>query len=717
MRDQNESVKILHVDDEPGFADMAATFIEREDDRFDVKTVTSPDEGLQQLKTEPVDCIVSDHDMPKQTGIEFLESVRDEYPSLPFILYTGKGSETIASDAISAGVTDYLQKGDGTSQYTVLVNRIRNVVENYHTQAELAEREKRLNLFFEQSPLGVVEWDEQFNFVRLNETAEDILGYAEDDLVGHSWQKIVPESDREPVGDVVSGLVENKGGYYSINENVRKDDERVVCEWYNRVVTDENRDVVAIFSQFQDITDRKTREQELQRQNDLFKKSQEIANVGAWEYDIQEEQTIWTDQVYNIHDRPREWTPNNEAVIDLYHPDDRTRFRQAFRDAVETGEPYDLELRVQLADRETRWVRTRGEPQTEDGEIVRVRGAIQDITESKQRIREISELKRQYQSLAENIPDGAVFLFDDDLQYVRARGTELERVGLSPDEIEGVTPHDVFPEDTADELAHYFTEALDGKTSTFTQSLGENTYRNRVAPVKNGDGAITYGIALAQNVTNQISRKQRLEAQNERLEEFAKVVSHDLRNPLRVVDGYLELLREECESEHIGQITQAVDRMDELIEDLLLLARQGEPVGETEPVDLAEVVETCFQTVGTDQATVDIRVDRLIEADQSRLRQLLENLFRNAVEHGGAGVTITVGEVEGGFYVEDDGPGIPENERDDVFNAGYSTVEDGTGFGLSIISEVADAHGWDIRVTDGTSGGARFEVTGIGVAT
>lgn len=717
MSGQNESVKILHVDDEPGFADMAATFIEREDDQFDVKTVTSTDEGLQQLKTEPVDCIVSDHDMPKQTGIEFLESVRDEYPSLPFILYTGKGSETIASDAISAGVTDYLQKGGGTSQYTVLANRIRNAVDKYHTQTELAEREKRLNLFFEQSPLGVVEWDEQFNFVRLNETAEDILGYAEDDLVGHSWEKIVPESDREPVGDIVSGLLENKGGYYSINENVRKDDERVICEWYNRVVTDENGDVVAIFSQFQDITDRKAREQELQRQNDLFKKSQEIANVGAWEYDIQEEQTIWTDLVYDIHDRPREWTPNNEAVIDLYHPDDRAQFKRAFRDAVETGKPYDLELRIQLGDKETRWVRTRGEPQTENGEIVRLRGAIQDITENKQRIREIRELKRQYQSLAENIPDGAVFLFNDDLQYVRARGTELEKVGLSPDEIEGITPHDVFPEETADELTHYFTEALDGKTSTFTQSLGENTYRNRVAPVRNGDGTITHGIALAQNVTNQISRKQRLEAQNEQLEEFAKVVSHDLRNPLRVVDGYLELLREECESEHIDRIRQAVDRMDELIEDLLLLARQGEPVGETKPVDLAEIVETCFQTVETDQATVDIRVDRLIEADQSRLRQLLENLFRNAVEHGGAGVTITVGEVEGGFYVEDDGPGIPENEREDVFNAGYSTVEDGTGFGLSIISEVADAHGWDIRVTDGTGGGARFEVTGIEVST
>lgn len=717
MRNRNETIKILHVDDEPGFAEMAATFIEREDDRFNVKTASSPDEGIQRLQTEPVDCIVSDYDMPKQTGIEFLETVRDEYPNLPFILYTGKGSETVASDAISAGVTDYLQKGNGTSQYTVLVNRIRNAVDKYRTQAELAEREKRLSLFFEQSPLGVVEWDEQFNFVRLNGTAEDILGYTEDDLVGRSWEKIVPESDREPVDDVVSSLLENKGGYYNVNENVRKDDESVICEWHNRVVTDEDGDVVAIFSQFQDITDRKTREQELQRQNDLFKKAQEIANVGAWEYDIQAEQTIWTDQVYDIYDRPREWIPNNEDVIDLYHPDDQSRFIRAFRHAVEGDDEYDLELRLQLTDSETRWIRTRGEPQTEDGEIVRLRGAIQDITENKQRISEVRELKRQYQSLAENIPDGAVFLFNDNLRYVRARGSELEAVGLSPDEIEGVTPHDVFPEDIADELTHYFTEALNGKTSTFTQSLGENTYRNRVAPVENSDDGITYGIALAQNVTDQIRRKQRLEAQNEQLEEFAGVVSHDLRNPLQVADGRLELLREECESGHISEISQALDRMDELIEDLLLLARQGEPVGEIESVDLAEIAETCFRTIEENQAAVDIRVDRLIEADQSRLRQLLENLIRNAVEHGGVGVTITVGEVEGGFYVEDDGPGIPENEREDVFSAGYSTVEDGTGFGLSIVNKVADAHGWDIRVTDGTSGGARFEITDVEVAT
>ena len=212
MNDYNRSIRVLHVDDEQGFAETAGAFLERENDRFDVEVATSPSEALNRLDSDPFDCIVSDYEMPAQNGIEFLRAVRKEYTDLPFILYTGKGSEEVASDAISAGVTDYLQKESGTSQYAVLANRIRNAVENYHAQTELAERKKRLKLFFERSPLGVVEWDDNFDFVRMNDAAEDILGYTQDDLIGHSWEKIVSESDQDAVADVVSALLENEGG-------------------------------------------------------------------------------------------------------------------------------------------------------------------------------------------------------------------------------------------------------------------------------------------------------------------------------------------------------------------------------------------------------------------------------------------------------------------------------------------------------------------------
>ncbi|OYR56747.1 sensor histidine kinase [Halorubrum halodurans] len=227
------------------------------------------------------------------------------------------------------------------------------------------------------------------------------------------------------------------------------------------------------------------------------------------------------------------------------------------------------------------------------------------------------------------------------------------------------------------------------------------------------DTTIDGYVVNSRDVTERKEKQQRLERQNERLEEFTSIVSHDLRNPLNVAQGRVELVRETCDSEHVDPLDRALDRIDDLVDDLLTLARRGEPIGETEPVDLAELSEQCWRTVETADSTIRPSIDRTIRADRSRLRQLLENLIRNAVEHGGTDVTLVVGELDEGFYVEDTGPGIPEDEGDEIFEAGYSTADDGTGFGLSIVKEVADAHGWTVRVTDGSAGGTRFEVTGV----
>lgn len=208
-------------------------------------------------------------------------------------------------------------------------------------------------------------------------------------------------------------------------------------------------------------------------------------------------------------------------------------------------------------------------------------------------------------------------------------------------------------------------------------------------------------------------RELHLERQNERLEEFANVVSHDLRNPLNVASGRLELARDDCDSEHLSHVENAHERMEALIADLLTLARQGQTQPDPSIVQLADLVESCWASVQTQNATLRVETDSAIRAEESRLRQLFENLFRNGVEHGTPDVTITVGDLDDGFYIEDDGPGIPPDQRDAVFNTGHSTSEHGTGFGLSIVTQVVEAHDWEILVTDGTNGGARFEVTRV----
>ncbi|KTG07589.1 sensor histidine kinase [Haloferax profundi] len=250
-------------------------------------------------------------------------------------------------------------------------------------------------------------------------------------------------------------------------------------------------------------------------------------------------------------------------------------------------------------------------------------------------------------------------------------------------------------------------------------------------------------LALVVGATRWTSRRNEqraaLERRNERLDQFASVVSHDLRNPLNVAQMRLELVREGHGIEHLSTVADAHDRMEALIQDVLELARTGETVGKTEPVGLASVAANAVASTGLDAAGLTVEADAELMADPERLTAVFENLFRNAVEHAstsnrarpddavehgstgrrnrsddavehtGPDVHVRVGPLEDGFFVEDDGPGIPPQERDRIFESGYTTDPDGTGLGLAIVSGVADAHDWSVSITTGKAGGARFE--------
>jgi signal transduction histidine kinase len=179
--------------------------------------------------------------------------------------------------------------------------------------------------------------------------------------------------------------------------------------------------------------------------------------------------------------------------------------------------------------------------------------------------------------------------------------------------------------------------------------------------------------------------------------------------------GFLDIAEETGKSEHFEKIDSAHDRIERLIEELLTLARGETTIENTEEIDLESITTEAWGYVDTEQATLTVSGDvPTVTGDAGRLTQLFENLFRNAVEHGGADVTVTVSRLDegDGFYVEDTGSGIPQERRDDVFKHGVTSSEGGTGFGLSIVADIAKAHGWAVSVTDGTRGGARFEFEG-----
>lgn len=298
---------------------------------------------------------------------------------------------------------------------------------------------------------------------------------------------------------------------------------------------------------------------------------------------------------------------------------------------------------------------------------------------------------------------------DSGLDRLESRGIDVALLDLGLSESTGLDTLERVLETDPDAPVVVLTGLDDQSTAIEAIQKGAQDYltKDRL------DGALL--VRTIRYAIERTTTRRELQRQNERLERFASVLSHDLRNPLNVAKGRLKLVRRECDDEngHLAEIASMHGRMEQLIADVLTLARQGQSIGETEPVTVGTVARQAWETAGAERATLRIEGEFDVRADPERLRTMLENLFKNAVRHVGEDVTVTVGPLpdRDGFHVTDDGPGIPEKERESVFEPGYTTASEGTGFGLHIVKEISDAHGWTVELAD-HSDGTRFEFVG-----
>ncbi|GAB3039551.1 hypothetical protein GCM10025298_30900 [Natronobiforma cellulositropha] len=368
----------------------------------------------------------------------------------------------------------------------------------------------------------------------------------------------------------------------------------------------------------------------------------------------------------------------------------------------------------------------------DDGEILGAVLMLRDVTDQRR-------AEKRFQVLIENGSD--VITLVDESGVITYASPSIETVlGYRPTALVGTSLLElVHPDDRRDAVERFtaLPEPVDG------QARFEYRVRHR-----DGSWVILEGVAVdlleneivggvvinSRDVTERNERERELERTNQRLDEFAGVLSHDLRNPLGLAQTYATFAEESGRPEDLQVVHDAHDRMERMVTNLLTMARAGGTLEETEPVSVRALSEDAWETVRADGATLtcDLPAEWTVEGDPERLLHVFENLFRNALEHGvgeetpvdardGGGsepnetaLTVRVGALERagarGFFVEDDGVGIPPERRETVFERGRTTSAEGTGFGLSIARDVVDAHGWRIGATESASGGARFEI-------
>jgi PAS domain S-box-containing protein len=310
---------------------------------------------------------------------------------------------------------------------------------------------------------------------------------------------------------------------------------------------------------------------------------------------------------------------------------------------------------------------------------------------------------------------------DDESNIVYANPAVEDILGYTPAELIGSSKMKSIPE----RLEDIHAAALSSYVSTGERNIDWNGIE---LPALHKDGhevptlislrehthdGEQYFTGIIRDISEQRRRENQLQEQQDRLDEFADILSHDIRNPLSVAQGDTELAKENHESPERQKITESLRRIDTLVADIHELSRTGRSIGDTEVIDVEDSVYEAWDCVETAGATLAIDDDLgSVTADESRFQELFENLFRNAIDHAGDDVTVRVGRLpeDGGLYVADDGPGISPSRRSAVFDHGYSTDQEGTGYGLSIVEQIVEGHGWEIAVMESADGGARFEI-------
>jgi len=583
--------------------------------------------------------------------------------------------------------------------------------------------------------------DRDFNFVRVNETYAKTCGYKPEEMAGKNHFDLYPHPENEAIFVRVrnTGVAEE---YHDKPFVFPDQPERgtTYWDWTLIPIKDDAGKVLGLVFSLTETTDRKRAEEELRQSESNLARAQAITHLANWEVDIGSNVVRGSQELYRLFELKPGITL--DSYTEKFHPDDKMSVMKAINASIHEGQPYHIDYRIVLTSGEIRHVHAQGEViRDNEARPIRFFGTVQDITERKKAEEKLNRSERLYRAIGESINYG-IWVCEPDGRNIYASESFLNLVGITQEQCLNFGWSDVLHPDDAERTIAAWKECV--RTGCFWDI--EHRFRGvdgqwhpilaRGVPVRNEQGEVLCWAGLNLDISSlkktELSLKERtqqLEAANKELESFSYSVSHDLRAPLRAIDGYSRMLLKKYgptvseDAAHLIDVIRGnVKRMGSLIDALLSLAKVQKTDMSVAEIDMDGLAREVWKEIGAanTEHELEFKTAEILPGygDGTLIRQVLFNLITNAVKFTKdrkPGIIEMSSYREGdkiAYYLRDNGAGFDMVYYDKlfgVFQRLHSNEEyEGTGIGLATVQRIINRHGGQVWAEAKVDEGATF---------
>lgn len=698
--------EILHVDDDTDFLDIFAITYKN---WFNTISCNNGEEALKLLKEKKIDAILIDYDMPGIDGLELLSKIKTDMPDMPVFLFTGQGNEEVAREAFLLGVSDYFTKDlTGIAHREKLVKSINNEIEFHKTAREKRESEEKYRNYIDNAPDGVFVADGTGKYLEVNNAAARITGYSKEELLNLSIPDLIHPHYRDKAASHFRSVVE-EGKATGDLKLIKKDGSYY---WMTVDAVKISQDRYIAFCK--DISAQKETEEALRTSSNLLKSLMENTIDFIVIGDREGNPILWNaatakSMMDNLGVEMEPGVRSHKHIRDK----EVTLQWEKWIEQVLSGDKFMSEFSYEYTPGKFQHLETSFQPIKEEDEITGFSMVTRDITSRKEVERALQLSEQKYRTILD-VAEVIINYFDINANYLLTNKKAADYFFLKPEDFIGKPVGEFYGEEWEKIIKERIKRAIETDEPVIYEDMAElpsgthwflTTYNRVLNPEGNIDGIQL----VSTEITQQKKLEEKLLKKNRELLNFAYKVTHDLKNPINMIKGFLNIINEDPSTfkQCYERIDRQTDRIIKFIDDMLLLAKAGKSLDTRKETNLNELIEKTLKSVQPEDLSIILDIKKLlpiIQGELISLKQLFTILFQNSIYHRKPKqdkliITIDFERKEDKTIISfnDNGSGIEENNLENIFNFGFSTRgNERTGMGLAIAKRITESYGGKI---------------------